>query len=199
MKDSFLTIKEKTVSEVKIQKSRFIAHSFPVDSLTGIQEILKSVKKDFYDASHHPYAYRLGTDENNFRYSDDGEPTGSSGIPILEIIDKFRLTNVLIAVSRYFGGIKLGVGGLRRAMSEAAELCLNKAEITEELITENVTAEFDYRFMNVIMNLIGTEKIKLLQNNSGGKCKLILQIRLSKTEKIKSEIFQLTNGSAIIF
>ena len=199
MKDSFLTIKEKTVSEVKIQKSRFIAHSFPVDSLTGIQEILKSVKKDFYDASHHPYAYRLGTDENNFRYSDDGEPGGSSGIPILEIIDKFRLTNVLIAVSRYFGGIKLGVGGLRRAMSEAAELCLNKAEITEELITENVTAEFDYRFMNVIMNLIGTEKIKLLQNNSGGKCKLTLQIRLSKTEKIKSEIFQLTNGSAIIF
>lgn len=132
---------------------------------------------------------------DSFRYSDDGEPQGSSGIPILEMIDKYRLTDTLVIVSRYFGGIKLGVGGLRRAMAEAAGLCLKNSKSAEVLITENVMIEFDYKYMSGVMNLIETEKIKLTQNISDEKCKLILEVRLSIIKKLRTELQSVTNGS----
>ncbi len=127
--------------------------------------------------------------------SDDGEPSGSAGKAILDAIDKYNVTDVIVIVARYFGGTKLGVGGLRRAFFESADLCLNNALIVENLITEKVNLEFDYTFMNVIMNLIEAEKVKLLENNSDEKCRLILEVRLSKIEKLKSELISLTNGS----
>lgn len=195
MTDSYLTIDKISSAEIKISKSKFISQAFPVKSQTEVSEYLTEVKKKYYDASHHPYAYRLDVNKNNFKISDDGEPSGSSGKPILEVIDKYNVTDTLLVVTRYFGGTKLGVGGLRRAMSEAADLCLSNAVIVEKLITENINLEFDYKFMNVIMNLIESEKIKLLKNSSDEKCKLTLEIRLSKIEKLKSELVSLTNGS----
>lgn len=202
MADSFLTIKEPSSAEIKITKSKFISQAFPVSAHSEITDIIKEVKKAYYDASHHPYAYRLGNDKNDkndFKFSDDGEPSGSSGKPILESIDKPELTNVLVIVSRYFGGTKLGVGGLRRAMSEAADLCLSNAQIIEILITEKMKLEFDYTFMNAVMNLVEAEKIKLAGINSDEKCKLTLDVRLSKIEKLKTELISLTNGSIRIF
>ncbi|MCB0728492.1 MAG: YigZ family protein [Ignavibacteriae bacterium] len=195
MVDSFLTIKAPSSAEIKITKSKFISQAFPVNNHSEITEFINEVKKKYYDASHHPYAYRLGIDKNDFKFSDDGEPSGSSGKPILESIDKLDLTDVMVIVTRYFGGTKLGVGGLRRAMSEAADLCLSKAEIIEKLITEKVKIEFDYTFMNLVMNLIESENIKLSENKSDEKCKLILEVRLSKIEKLKTELVSLTNGS----
>ncbi len=197
MKDSYLTIREKTSSELKISKSKFIVQAIPFTSQTEIPGIISSVKKEYYDASHHPFAYRAGTDENNFRFSDDGEPQGSSGKPILEAIDKFKLTDTLVIVSRYFGGVKLGVGGLRRAMSETAELCLNNAAIIEKLITDRIAVEFDYRFMNQIMNLTDSEKIKIAQNLSGEKCILTFDVRLSVVPDIKKKFTEITNGTVI--
>ena len=199
MTDSFLTLKNPSSAEIKITKSKFISSAFPVKSQPEVSDHLIEVKKKYYDASHHPYAYRLGIDENDFKMSDDGEPSGSSGKPILETIDKFQLTDVLIVVTRYFGGTKLGVGGLRRAMSEAAELCLSNAEIVEQLITEKISLEFEYTFMNVIMNLIEAEKIKLVENNSDEKCKLTLEVRLSKIEKLKTDLVSLANGKINIY
>lgn len=199
MTDSFLTIQNPSIAEIKITKSGFISQAFPVSSKSEIPEFINEVRKKYYDASHHPYAYRTGIDKNDFKFSDDGEPSGSAGKPILEAIDKNNITDVLLIVSRYFGGTKLGVGGLRRAISEAAELCLSNAVIIEKLITEKMKLEFDYTYMNVIMNLLGTEKIKLLENNSDEKCKLILDVRLTKIEKLKNELTGLTNGSIRIF
>ena len=197
MKDSYFTIKNKTYSELKISKSKFISQAVPFISQSEIPGIINSVKKEFYDASHHPYAYRVGPDDNNYRFSDDGEPQGSSGKPILEAIDKFQLTDIIVIVSRYFGGVKLGVGGLRRAMSEAAELCLAEAEITEKLITEILKLEFDYRFMNAVMNLAESEKIKVAENLSDEKCRLALDVRLSLVPVFKKRVLEITNGSAV--
>ena len=199
MTDSFLTIKYPSISEIKITKSGFIAQAFPLRSKSEISEIINEVRKKYYDASHHPYAYRTGIDKNDFKFSDDGEPSGSAGKPILEIIDKYNVTDMLVIVTRYFGGTKLGVGGLRRAISEAAEMCLSNAVIIEKLITEKIKLEFDYTYMNVIMNLLGAEKIKLLENNSDEKCKLILEVRLSKIEKLKTDLIGMTNGNIRIF
>ncbi len=199
MTDSFLTIQYPSISEIKITKSGFIAQAFPVSSKSEISEFINEVRKKYYDASHHPYAYRTGIDKNDFKFSDDGEPSGSAGKPILEIIDRYNVTDVLLVVTRYFGGTKLGVGGLRRAISEAADLCMSSAVVIEKLITEKIKLEFDYTYMNVIMNLLGAEKIKLLENNSDEKCKLILEVRLSKINKLKTELISLTNGSIQIF
>lgn len=195
MKDSYLTIKENSEYEYKTVRSVFKAHSFRIKSSPEAQEIIRSVRKKYHDASHHPFAYRLGISKDSFRYSDDGEPQGSSGIPILEMIDKYGLTDTLVIVSRYFGGVKLGVGGLRRAMTEAAEHCLKKSESTEVLITENVKIEFEYRYLSGVMNLIETEKVKLIRNDSDVKCKLILEVRLSIIKKLRTNLQSVTNGS----
>ncbi len=194
MIDSYLTIEKPSTSEIKVTKSKFAASALPLNPQHEIPEIIKEFKKEYYDASHHPYAFRTGTDKNNFKTSDDGEPSGSAGKPILESIDWHSVTDVLVIVARYFGGTKLGIGGLRRAFSEAADVCLDNAVIIEKLITKDMHLEFEYRNMNVIMNLIESGKIKLTKNNSGEKCKLILNVRLSKIESLKRELISLTNG-----
>jgi len=198
LQDSFLTIKKKSVSEIKINKSKFISQAIPLNNKSEVPDIIKEVKKKFFDASHHPYAYRIGFDENNFKASDDGEPSGSSGKPILESIDKHHLKNIIVIVTKYFGGIKLGVGGLRRAYFEAAETSVMNAEITEVLITKNVFLEFDYKFMNSVLKYIETEKFNFAKNNSDEKCKISIDVRLSAIEKMKSVLIELTKGKIVI-
>ena len=179
-KDSYRTIIKPVISEIKVQKSKFISNAFPLDSQLKFQEILDNVRKQYYDASHHPFAYRLGLTEDNFRYSDDGEPNGSAGKPILDAIDKYELTNVVVVTARYFGGVKLGVGGLRRAFFDSAEECLKGADITNRFIVENFTLESDYNQLNVIMNMLEKEGVKVVENQSGEKVKLNCSIRKSK-------------------
>jgi uncharacterized YigZ family protein len=198
MIDSFFTIEKHSTSEIKVNKSTFIAQAFPIFSQKETAGLIKKVKKQYYDASHHPFAYRSGIDGTNFRFSDDGEPSGSSGKPILEAIDKNDLTNVLVIVTRYFGGIKLGVGGLMRVYFKSADVCLRSASIVQKFITEEMNLEFDYKYVNVIMNLMQAEKIKIVENNSGEKYRLTLEVRLSKIEKLKQELISLTSGKVII-
>ncbi len=195
MIDSYLTIKKHSAAEIKITRSKFIAQTFPLNPQSEISDLIKKAKKKYYDASHHPYAFRTGIDKNNFKISDDGEPQGTAGRPILDAIDKHDLTDVLVIVSRYFGGTRLGTGGLRRAFFDAADLSLNKAKIIEKYLTERLMLEFDYKFMNVVMKIIESEKIKLDENISGENAKLILEVRLSKIEKVKKELSGITNGS----
>lgn len=195
MTDSFFTIENSSSAEIKITKSKFISQAFPLKSDSEISEYLKEVKKKYFDASHHPYAFRTGINKNKFKISDDGEPSGSAGKAILEAVDKHNLTDVLVVVTRYFGGTKLGVGGLRRAFFEAADLCLSSAVIVERFITEKMYLGFEYKFMNFVMNLIETEKIKLVENNSDEICRLMLEVRLSKAEKFKKDLVSITNGS----
>lgn len=198
MIDSFITIESEIVNEIKVQKSKFIAQAFPLKSQLEIPKLLDEVRKKYYDASHHPYAFRVGIRKDNFRYSDDGEPSGTSGKPVLEAIDKHELTDVLCVVTRYFGGILLGVGGLRRAYFEAADECLEKTNKIEKLLTKNINLEFDYSLMNQVMKYLTDNKIKILENNSEEKVKLICQPRLSVIEKMKSDLFEKSNGKIII-
>ena len=198
VKDSYLTVEAGTEREIKVQKSRFIAQAFPFKSQEDLNGILAEVKKKYYDASHHPFAYRLGIGGDNFRYSDDGEPSGSSGKPVLEAIDKFSLTDVVVIVTRYFGGTKLGVGGLRRAYFEAAETCLGEAEIREKFLLEMLELQFDYRFMNMVMQLISKKEAVIKSNDSGEKVKLACEVRSSRIAAFKKELVNLTSGTIII-
>jgi uncharacterized YigZ family protein len=198
MIDIYKTILIPAESELKVSKSKFISQIYPVTNPEEINQTLISAKKKYYDAAHHPFAYRLGLDANNFRYSDDGEPSGSAGKPIMEVIDKFELTNILIVVTRYFGGVKLGVGGLRRAIFEASELAVQNAEIITKQITENFNIEFDYKYIGAVMNFLGKEQIIILSNTSDDKVKLECSVIVSKIERFKDELGKITNASVII-
>lgn len=195
--DSYKTILLPAEAELKVSKSKFISQIYPVTNPEKINQTLISAKKKFYDAAHHPYAYRLGLDANNFRYSDDGEPSGSAGKPIMEAIDKFELTNTLIIVTRYFGGVKLGVGGLRRAIFEASELAIQNAEIVTRQITEDFKIEFDYKYIGAVMNFLEKEQIMILSNTSDDKVKLECSVIVSKIETFKKELGKFTNASVI--
>lgn len=198
IKDKYYTIKSYSKAELKITKSTFIAELFPVENTDEVSNNLKVVKERYYDARHHPYAYRLGLDLNNFRANDDGEPPGSSGKPILEVIDKSNITNVLIVVTRYFGGVKLGVGGLRRAYSETALASIEKNNIIEKFITENIQLEFNYEYISPVMNFLESNNYKISENISEDKVKLICEVRLSFSENFKKELVNFTKGSIII-
>jgi uncharacterized YigZ family protein len=196
--DSYKTIITPSESELKVSKSKFISQVYPVINSEEVNQTLTSARKKYYDAAHHPYAYRLGLDENNFRCSDDGEPSGSAGKPIIEVIDKFELTNILIVVTRYFGGVKLGVGGLRRAIFESAELAIQNSEIVTKQITEDFKIEFDYKYIGAVMNFLEKEGIIILNNTSDDKVKLECSVIVSKIERFKDELDKLTNASVIL-
>ena len=197
--DAFKTIRKNASAEIKIKKSIFIAQAFPVISIEEVKEKILTVRKDYFDARHHPFAYRIGYDRNSFRFNDDGEPSGSSGKPILEAIDKFLLTNILITVTRYFGGIKLGTGGLRRAYYESALLTLNENNMEERFIYDKIKLEFKYDYINNVINYLEKNKIKISDNNSEEIVKYICEVRLSMVDKLKEDLLIITNGSIKIF
>ncbi len=198
MKDFYYTVESVTEKELIINKSKFIATLMPVKSQLSIPELINSVKKKHHSASHHPYAFRVGLKNNTFRYNDDGEPSGSSGKPILEAIDKFNLTDVLCVVTRYFGGILLGIGGLRRAYFESAELSIRNSEIIEKVITKKLNIKFDYELINKVMNYLKQNNIKILENNSSDNAELICDVKISFVEKFKSDLTELSNGKIIL-
>lgn len=196
-KDSYITLSEHCPAEIKIQRSKFIANAHPITSVDDCHAILEKIRKEYYDARHHPYAYLMfGND--NFRYNDDGEPAGSSGKPIYDAINKYGLHNIIVVVTRYFGGIKLGVGGLKRAYFDAADECLKNARTKEVIIKEKKSLTFDYAFISAVMKYIETNKIQVVENNSSDKVNLVCEVRLRDAEKFSSELFDITNGKILI-
>jgi uncharacterized YigZ family protein len=152
--DYYNTIEKPSVAEFKDRGSKFIAYTFPVSDVSQFKENLAAIKKEHPKATHHCFAYRLGLDGNNFRVSDDGEPSGSAGRPILGQIDSKQLTNVLIIVVRYFGGTLLGVPGLINAYKTAAALALQVIPVVRKPVEVNYTLQFDYTIMNDVMMVI---------------------------------------------
>jgi uncharacterized YigZ family protein len=152
--DYYNTIEKPSVAEFKDRGSKFIAYTFPVSDVSQFKENLAAIKKEHPKATHHCFAYRLGLDGNNFRVSDDGEPSGSAGRPILGQIDSKQLTNVLIIVVRYFGGTLLGVPGLINAYKTAAALALQVIPVVRKPVEVNYTLQFDYTIMNDVMMII---------------------------------------------
>ena len=151
IQDSYKSIASPSDGLFKDNGSRFIARAYPVETEEEVKEIIAALKKEYYDARHHVYAYRLGYLGDKFRANDDGEPSGSSGRPVLGQIDSYGLSDILVVVIRYFGGIKLGIPGLIRAYKTSTADALANAQIIEKIASRHFRVHFGYMNMNGVM------------------------------------------------
>ncbi|HLV37954.1 IMPACT family protein [Xanthomarina sp.] len=196
-KDTYKTL-TKPSNEVlfKDKNSKFFGYAFPVLNEDQVKEHLENLKKQHHSARHWCYAYQLGTDENNlqFRANDDGEPNNSAGMPIYGQIQSFEVTNVLIVVVRYFGGVKLGVGGLISAYKTTAQMALEASKIVSRTINKRFEIRFDYKNMNKVMRLIKEQNLKIVNQTLELDCKIEISVRLkdvSKTVESFQSIFEI--------
>jgi uncharacterized YigZ family protein len=179
---SFKTIQSPTTGLYKEKGSKFIALAFPVESENDVQEKLHAIRKEYFDARHHCYAYTLGADRQRFRAFDDGEPNHSAGDPILGQIRSKEITNVLVVVVRYFGGVKLGVGGLIAAYKAAAADALQKAIVIERDLTREVRFEYDYSLTPEVMRLVKEFDLKIIKQSFEGVCAMSVSYKLKLEE-----------------
>jgi len=154
LKESYRTIAKSGEGIYKEKGSKFLAYSYSVENEEEIAEKIEALKKKYHDARHHCYAWKLGLDNQNYRANDDGEPANSAGKPILGQIESYQLTNVLILVVRYFGGVKLGVGGLIQAYKAAAKDALEDSSLVTKKIYSKYNIVFSYDDMNLVMRLL---------------------------------------------
>jgi len=182
--DSYRTIAKPSEGSYKEKGSKFLAFAYPVKTEDEIKEIQKELRKKYYDARHHVYAFRLGVEKENYRASDDGEPANSSGPPVLGQIRSFDLTDILIVVIRYFGGTKLGVPGLINAYKTAAADALEHAEIIEKTDDAIIDVFFEYPQMNDVMRIAKEEEINQLEHDFQASCRLRFSIRKSLKEQV---------------
>ena len=197
--DTYKTIAS-SVQEVifKEKSSKFLGYAFPVTSEEEIKAHLEEVKKAHFSARHWCYAWQLGYGTNQrYRANDDSEPNNTAGIPIYGQIQSFELTNILVIVVRYFGGIKLGVGGLVQAYKTTAQLTLQEAEIEEKLITEELRIRFDYPLMNKVMRVVKEQNLNITQQLLTENCELHLAIRQSDYQRMQ-ELFENIYGVLIV-
>ena len=188
MSDTYKTITTSTEGIYKEKGSRFLSFAIPVTTADEVREIVKNFRKEYYDARHVCYAYMLGSERKDFRANDDGEPSGTAGRPILGQINSRELTNVLIIVVRYFGGILLGTGGLVVAYKEAAVDALNQAEIVEKTIDETITIHFDYVLMNDVMRIVKDTNAQILHQDYDNQCSMQLSIRKQDAGLLTSKL-----------
>lgn len=190
---TYKTIDRKSEGLYKEKGSKFIAYAFPVSSEKEIKEIVATLKKEFHDARHHCFAFRLGADMNFFRSNDDGEPSGTAGKPILGQIQSFGVTNVLIVVVRYFGGTKLGVGGLIQAYREAAKDALAKAEIIEKNVEKQYELEFSYEQLPEVMKTLKSVNAGITKQETGEKYLLFCSVSLINSPVFEEKLKRLPN------
>lgn len=187
VKDTYKTI-SKNSNEVlfKDKNSKFFAYAYPVLNEDVVKNHIEELKKQHHSARHWCYAYQIGTDENNlqFRANDDGEPNNSAGMPIYGQIQSFEVTNVLIVVVRYFGGVKLGVGGLIHAYKTSAQMALEASKIVTRTINKQYKISFDYKNMNKVMRVIKERNLKVIDQTLELDCKIIISVRLKDSINI---------------
>ena len=168
--------------------SRFLAFAFPVESVDQVKSILEGIKKDYFDARHHCYAYRIGKDGEIWRANDDGEPSSSAGRPILGQLLSNDLSDVLVVVVRYFGGTKLGIPRLIKAYKSATADALASCSVVEKVAAENVSFEFGYLQMNDVMKFLKDHGLSPLRQEFDLTCRITLRIPLSQIDTITSSI-----------
>lgn len=197
MEDKYLTINAPAEGLYKEKGSKFIAFAIPVSNVEQIKEILEEKRKEHHDARHVCYAYILGVDKADYRSNDDGEPSGTAGRPILGSLLSAGVTNVLIAVVRYFGGTKLGTSGLINAYKVASADALENAEIIEKTVDEEIHITFDYLVMNDVMKIIKDVSPQVLSQQFDNDCKMVLSIRkgdapnlIERLKKVESLIIE---------
>ena len=182
MQDQYRSIAAPSGGLFKDNGSRFIALAYPVETEEEVKSIVAGLRKEYHDARHHCYAYRLGYKGDVWRASDDGEPSGSAGRPILGQIDSLGLSDILVVVVRYFGGIKLGVPGLIRAYKTSTADALSSARIVEKIASRHFRLQFDYLSMNAVMKVLKDMDLPQRAQEFGESCSLQTSVRLAAVE-----------------
>jgi len=192
MEDTYKTITQPSEEVLfKEKNSKFFGYAFPVQSEEEVKTILEQIKKQHYSARHWCYAYQIGTKTKTYRANDDGEPNNSAGMPIYGQIQSFDVTNILVVVVRYFGGVKLGVGGLVTAYKTAAQMALEQADIIEKTIDVHFLIHFDYKNMNKVMRVIKEKNIHIVNQKLELDCLIEISCRLTQKEEIFNAFDQL--------
>jgi uncharacterized YigZ family protein len=191
--DTYFSIRQETQATYKEKGSRFLAFAFPVESEEVIKEHLATLRKKYYDATHHCYAYLLGKEKKVFRANDDGEPNGTAGLPILNQIRSKGITNVLVVIVRYFGGTKLGASGLVNAYKTASAEVLAQAEVVEKILTQTLQIQFDYHLTNEVMKLIKEHEATIEKQTFEDRCKIRIRVRENQYDNLMKHLRELEN------
>jgi len=191
-KDTYKTI-EKNSPEIlfKEKGSKFFGYAFPINNEDQVKEHIDHLRKKHYNARHWCYAWQLGKGYEAYRANDDGEPSNSAGMPIYGQLQSFDLTDVLVVIVRYFGGTKLGLGGLVQAYKTAAHMALESSKIIEKTVDENFNLKFDYPEMNTVMRIIKDENLEITNQQMQLACEILISVRKKDADRIFN-IFQNT-------
>jgi uncharacterized YigZ family protein len=184
----------------KDKNSKFFGYAFPVKSEEDIKSKIENLKKQHHSARHWCYAYQIGTEDFSYRANDDGEPNNSAGMPIYGQIQSFEVTNILIVVVRYFGGVKLGVGGLINAYKTAAQLALENSKIIKKTINLDYLIKFDYKNMNKVMRIIKEKQLKIVNQKLELNCEIHISVRKKDSQstfKIFKNLFEIEIESLV--
>jgi len=185
LKDTYKTLSQPSEEVLfKEKSSKFFGYAFPINNEDEVKEALELLKKQHNSARHFCYAYQLGTESISYRVNDDGEPNNSAGMPIYGQIQSFDVTNVLVVVIRYFGGVKLGVGGLISAYKTAAQMAFEVADIVEKTIDVHFIISFDYKNMNKVMRIIKEKNIEMVSQKMEMSCEIEIATRKKNAENI---------------
>jgi uncharacterized YigZ family protein len=183
--DLYKTIAKPAQGELfKDKNSKFYGYAFPVKNEEQIKTHLEDLKKEHYSARHWCYAYQIGTEKTQYRVNDDGEPNNSAGMPIYGQIQSFNVTNILIVVIRYYGGVKLGVGGLINAYRTGAQHALEASEVVEKTINKVFQLKFEYKNMSKVMRILKENKVEIINQTLELNCLLEISVRKSNISKI---------------
>ena len=194
MTDEFKTISNTSEGFYSEKRSKFLAFAHHVESLDEIKNLLADYRKKYYDARHVCYAYMLGADRTDFRANDDGEPSSTAGKPILGQINSNELTDILIVVVRYYGGVNLGTSGLIVAYREAAADALAHADVITKQVEEVVTYDFPYVMMNDVMRIVKEMQPRIIEQTYDNNCQIKLSIRRSEADQLRSRLKKLSFG-----
>ena len=188
--DSYKTIRAVSEGYYSEKRSRFISYAIPVRTLEEVKEAVAKYRKEYYDARHVCWAYMLGHERLNFRANDDGEPSSTAGKPILGQINSNELTDILIVVIRYFGGIELGTSGLIVAYRTAAAETIAAAEIEERTVDETFTIQFEYPYLNSVMRIVKEDGPTILAQQFEMDCEMTLRIRQGEAERLRNRLLK---------
>jgi uncharacterized YigZ family protein len=195
MQDSYFTAGSAASHEINILGSRFIGFVEPVENEGSAESLIRQIQKAHFHATHHCYAYRIGVRVDLYsRFYDDGEPSGTAGKPILKNLERRQVTNTLCVVTRYFGGTKLGIGGLARAYSQCSLKTMDRAGRIEKFLSDSFLLQFDYRWTKTVMSLLQKFQCLTLQTQYSDQTAMVIQCRQSRTDYFKSMIIDQTAG-----
>ena len=192
MQHSYTTIKSEVKDILLKEKgSKFIGFAFPVNNEKELKTALDQLREEHPKATHHCYAFRIGLNGENYRANDDGEPSGSAGLPIYNQLLAHNLTNILVVIIRYYGGTKLGVSGLVKTYKESTKYTLEHAEIITKELETQLEIEFKFSQQNIIFSLLNKFDAKVLNFDTQENCKITAQLKLSEKEKISEQLSEM--------